>query len=70
MIRLQNWVINENKKVIIVCEGRDAAGKGGAIRRAIQHLNRKFRVVIKPNKSRKHNGIFKDMFIIFQMMEK
>ena len=31
MIRLQNWVINENKKVIIVCEGRDAAGKGGAI---------------------------------------
>ena len=61
MIRLQNWVINENKKVIIVCEGRDAAGKGGAIRRAIQHLNpRKFRVVAlpKPNKSERSQWYF------------
>ena len=61
MIRLQNWVINENKKVIIVCEGRDAAGKGGAIRRTIQHLNpRKFRVVAlpKPNKSERSQWYF------------
>ena len=61
MIRLQNWVINENKKVIIVCEGRDAAGKGGAIRRAIQHLNpRKFRVVAlpKPNNSERTQWYF------------
>ena len=61
MIRLQNWVINKNKKVIIVCEGRDAAGKGGAIRRAIQHLNpRKFRVVAlpKPNKSERSQWYF------------
>ncbi len=61
MIRLQNWVINENKKVIIVCEGRDAAGKGGAIRRAIQHLNpRKFRVVAlpKPNNSERSQWYF------------
>ena len=33
MIKLQNWVYKKNKKVIIICEGRDAAGKGGAIRR-------------------------------------
>ena len=61
MIRLQNWVINENKKVIVVCEGRDAAGKGGAIRRTIQHLNpRKFRVVAlpKPNKSERSQWYF------------
>ena len=61
MIRLQNWVINENKKIIIVCEGRDAAGKGGAIRRAIQYLNpRKFRVVAlpKPNKSERSQWYF------------
>lgn len=61
MIRLQNWVINENKKVIIICEGRDAAGKGGAIRRAIQYLNpRKFRVVAlpKPNKSERSQWYF------------
>ena len=61
MIRLQNWVFNENKKVIIVCEGRDAAGKGGAIRRAIQHLNpRKFRVVAlpKPNELERSQWYF------------
>ena len=61
MIRLQNWVINENKKVIVVCEGRDAAGKGGAIRRAIQHMNpRKFRVVAlpKPNNSERSQWYF------------
>ena len=46
MIKLQNWVYEKNKKVIVVFEGRDAAGKGGAIRRAIQNLNpRKLRVV-------------------------
>ena len=61
MIRLQNWVFNENKKVIIICEGRDAAGKGGAIRRAIQHLNpRKFRVVAlpKPNELERSQWYF------------
>ena len=39
MIKLQNWVYKKNKKVIIIFEGRDAAGKGGAIRRSIQNLN-------------------------------
>ena len=61
MIRLQNWVINKNKKVIVVCEGRDAAGKGGAIRRAIQYMNpRKFRVVAhpKPNNSERSQWYF------------
>ena len=64
MIKLQNWVYEKNKKVIVVFEGRDAAGKGGAIRRAIQNLNpRKFRVVAlpKPSETEKGNGIFKDI---------
>ena len=40
----------KNKKVIVVFEGRDAAGKGGAIRRAIQNLNpRKLRVMLYQN---------------------
>ena len=39
MIKLQQWVIEKDKKVVALFEGRDAAGKGGAIRRAIQHLN-------------------------------
>lgn len=39
LIRLQTWVIKNNKKVVIVFEGRDAAGKGGAIRRITEYLN-------------------------------
>ena len=33
LVKLQTWVINNNERVIVVFEGRDAAGKGGAIRR-------------------------------------
>ncbi len=54
MLILQQWVAKSNKKVIILFEGRDAAGKGGAIRRIIQHLPpRAIRVVAlpKPNET-------------------
>ena len=54
MLILQQWVANNNKKVVILFEGRDAAGKGGAIRRIIQHLPpRAIRVVAlpKPNET-------------------
>ena len=36
LIKLQSWVIEQEKKVVILFEGRDAAGKGGAIRRTTQ----------------------------------
>lgn len=39
LIKLQNWVIKENKKIVILFEGRDAAGKGGAIRRITEYIN-------------------------------
>lgn len=46
LIKLQTWVINTNKKIVIIFEGRDAAGKGGAIRRITEHMNpRHFRIV-------------------------
>ncbi|MFT5021145.1 MAG: polyphosphate kinase 2 [Polaribacter sp.] len=46
MIKLQAWVERNNKKVVIIYEGRDAAGKGGAIRRTAAHINpRQYRVV-------------------------
>jgi polyphosphate kinase 2 len=46
LIKLQNWVIKKDKKVIIVFEGRDAAGKGGAIRRVTEYINpRHFRII-------------------------
>lgn len=54
MLKLQQWVANNNKKVVILFEGRDAAGKGGAIRRTIQHLPpRAIKVVAlpKPNET-------------------
>jgi polyphosphate kinase 2 len=46
LIKLQNWVIKNDKKVVILFEGRDAAGKGGAIRRITEYINpRHFRIV-------------------------
>ena len=49
LIKLQTWVINNDEKVVVIFEGRDAAGKGGAIRRIIERLNpRHLRVVALP----------------------
>ena len=46
LIKLQNWVIENDKKVVVLFEGRDAAGKGGAIRRITEYINpRHFRIV-------------------------
>ena len=46
LIKLQNWVIKKDKKIVILFEGRDAAGKGGAIRRITEYINpRHFRIV-------------------------
>lgn len=57
LIKLQNWVVENNKKVIIIFEGRDAAGKGGAIRRITEHLNpREFRVVALPKPTEEETG--------------
>ena len=39
LVRLQDWVIDKGLKVVVVCEGRDAAGKGGVIKRITQRLN-------------------------------
>lgn len=39
LIKLQQWVIRERQRVMIVFEGRDAAGKGGAIRQLTSHIN-------------------------------
>ena len=36
---MQEWVIQEGKKIVIIFEGRDAAGKGGTIKRVTEHLN-------------------------------
>ena len=49
LVRLQDWVQHKKLKVVVVFEGRDAAGKGGAIKRVTQRLNpRVCRVVALP----------------------
>ncbi|TFV95469.1 polyphosphate kinase 2 [Oxalobacteraceae bacterium OM1] len=39
LVKLQDWVVHTGHKVVIVFEGRDAAGKGGIIKRITQRLN-------------------------------
>ncbi|WHS50982.1 polyphosphate kinase 2 [Rothia sp. SD9660Na] len=39
LLKLQLWVKETGQKVLIIFEGRDAAGKGGAIKRFMEHLN-------------------------------
>ncbi|MGR3811288.1 polyphosphate kinase 2 [Jiulongibacter sp. NS-SX5] len=57
LIKLQTWVINNNKKVVIIFEGRDAAGKGGAIRRFTAYINpRRYRVVALPKPTIEEEG--------------
>ena len=57
MLKLQNWTRENGKRVALVFEGRDVAGKGGAIRRFTEHLNpRSIRVVALPRPSDKERG--------------
>ena len=61
LIRLQQWVESEGEKIVVIFEGRDAAGKGGAIRRITQHLNpRELNVVAlsKPTDEEKNQWYF------------
>ena len=39
LLKLQSWVKENRQKVVILFEGRDAAGKGGTIKRFMEHLN-------------------------------
>ena len=39
LVKLQDWVVASGHKVVVLFEGRDAAGKGGAIKRITQRLN-------------------------------
>ncbi len=50
LVKLQQWVMNNKKRVVIIFEGRDAAGKGGNIRRFTEHLNPRSLRLIALNK--------------------
>ena len=49
LVKLQDWIVHKKLKVVVLFEGRDSAGKGGAIKRITQRLNpRVCRVVALP----------------------
>ena len=49
LVKLQQWVIHEKKKICIVFEGRDGAGKGGVIKALMERVSpRTFRVIALP----------------------
>ncbi len=57
LVKLQRDVQLKGRRVVIVFEGRDAAGKGGAIRRFVEHLNpRSMRVVALPKPTEIEKG--------------
>lgn len=57
LVKLQRWIQDSGRRVAILFEGRDAAGKGGTIRRFIEHLNpRAIRVVALPKPSDDETG--------------
>ncbi|KND61738.1 Polyphosphate kinase 2 [Candidatus Burkholderia verschuerenii] len=57
LLKLQAWVKETGQRVVILFEGRDAAGKGGAIKRFMEHLNpRGARVVALEKPSEAERG--------------
>ena len=61
LVKLQNWVKDTGQRIVIVFEGRDAAGKGGTIKRFTEHLNpRGARVValVKPTETERTQWYF------------
>ncbi|MBV1787276.1 polyphosphate kinase 2 [Marinobacterium sp. D7] len=57
LLKMQNWVRSNGEKVLILFEGRDAAGKGGTIKRFMEHLNpRSARVIALEKPTERERG--------------
>ncbi len=57
LVRMQEWVVHEGLRVMVIFEGRDTAGKGGTIKRIIERLNaRHFRVVALGTPTERERG--------------
>jgi polyphosphate kinase 2 len=50
LLKVQSWVKETGKRIVMVFEGRDAAGKGGTIKRFMEHLNPRGANVVALNK--------------------
>lgn len=57
LLKMQNWIKETGQRVVIIFEGRDAAGKGGTIKRMMEHMNpRGARVVALEKPSEEEKG--------------
>ena len=57
LVAMQQWVVENGERVVIIMEGRDAAGKGSAIKRITQYLNpRSCRVEALPAPTEREKG--------------
>jgi polyphosphate kinase 2 len=57
LLKMQYWIKETGRRMVIVCEGRDAAGKGGTIKRFTEHLNpRGARVVALDKPTEREQG--------------
>tara|TARA_R110002111_G_scaffold256979_2_gene324545 strand:- start:17742 stop:18656 length:915 start_codon:yes stop_codon:yes gene_type:complete len=57
LLKLQRWVQLEGERIVLLFEGRDAAGKGGTIKRFMEHLNpRGARIVALPKPTETEQG--------------
>ena len=48
LVEMQRWVVETGARVVVLMEGRDAAGKGSAIKRITQYLNPGARPMVFP----------------------
>ncbi len=51
LLKMQNWVKETGQRIVVICEGRDAAGKGGTIKRFMEHMNPRGARVVALEKS-------------------
>jgi len=54
LLKVQNWVKMTGERIVVICEGRDAAGKGGTIKRFMEHLNPRAARVVALEKPTDH----------------
>jgi polyphosphate kinase 2 len=54
LLKVQNWVKLSGQKIVVIFEGRDAAGKGGTIKRFMEHLNPRAAKVVALEKPTEH----------------
>jgi polyphosphate kinase 2 (PPK2 family) len=59
LVKMQEWVRAEGQRLVVVFEGRDAAGKGGTIKRVTQYLNPRVARIVAlpaPDRARAHRS--------------